>query len=77
MVAQAKSTVKVATYNLRMDTKNHGIFWPNRKELVKNMVKTYDFDIFKFLRRVQTHMLDGVNEVGGYTCFGGRTRGWF
>ena len=71
VVAQTKSTVKVATYNLRMDTEKDGEnAWPNRKELVKGMVKTYDFDIFGTQEGFK-HMLDGVNEVGGYTCFGG------
>lgn len=65
-----KCAMKIATYNLRMDTESDGQnAWPNRKELVKNLVKAYNFDIFGTQEGFK-HMLDGVNEVGGYTYFG-------
>ena len=39
-------SMKVATYNLRMDTEKDGQnAWPNRKELVKELIVKYDFDI--------------------------------
>ncbi len=39
--------LRVATYNLRMNTPNDGPdAWPHRKELVKSLVRYYDFDVF-------------------------------
>ena len=39
-------SMKVATYNLRMDTEKDGQnAWPNRKELVKELIVKYDFDL--------------------------------
>ena len=64
-------SMKVATYNLRMDTEKDGQnAWPNRKELVKELIVKYDFDIFGTQEGFK-HMLDGVSEIGSYTCLGG------
>lgn len=39
--------LRVATYNLRYDNADDGTnAWPNRKEMVKNLVRYHDFDIF-------------------------------
>ncbi|MDU0371054.1 endonuclease/exonuclease/phosphatase family protein [Hymenobacter endophyticus] len=39
--------LRVATYNLRLNVASDGInAWPNRKEMVKNLVKYHNFDVF-------------------------------
>ena len=51
-------SMKVATYNLRMDTEKDGQnAWPNRKELVKELIVKYDFDIHDYIN------LDILREV--------------
>ena len=42
-----RSELNVATFNLRMDTEKDGVnAWPNRKEMVKGLIRFHDFDIF-------------------------------
>ena len=42
----AKCRMQVATFNLRMDTPYDSLdAWPNRKEMVKSLVRFHDFDI--------------------------------
>lgn len=44
--AQQHATLNIATYNLRMNTERDGAnAWPQRKELVKSLVRYHDFDI--------------------------------
>jgi hypothetical protein len=39
--------LRVATYNLRPNVASDGMnAWPNRKELVKNLVRYHQFDVF-------------------------------
>ncbi len=39
--------LRVASYNLRYNNPDDGAdAWPNRKEMVKNLVQHYDFDVF-------------------------------
>ncbi|MBC6610711.1 endonuclease/exonuclease/phosphatase family protein [Hymenobacter sp. BT507] len=43
----AATPLRVATYNLRMNTASDGQnAWPNRAEMVRNLVSYYDFDVF-------------------------------
>lgn len=45
--AQSGTPLNVATYNLRYNTPNDGVnAWPNRKEMVKSLVRYHDFDVF-------------------------------
>ncbi len=65
-----KCTLNVATFNLRLDTPNDGKnAWPNRKEMVKDLVRFYDFDIMGTQEGFK-HMLDGIGELNEYTYFG-------
>lgn len=55
-----KSELRIATFNLRMDTPKDGVnAWPNRKEMVKDLVRFYDFDIFG-TQEAFKHMLDDI-----------------
>ena len=65
-----KSELNVATFNLRMDTEKDGVnAWPNRKEMVKGLIRFHDFDIFGTQEGFK-HMLDGVAELEGYAYIG-------
>ena len=65
-----KSELNVATFNLRMDTEKDGVnAWPNRKEMVKGLIRFHDFDIFGTQEGFK-HMLDGVAELDGYDYIG-------
>ncbi|MBD0256980.1 MAG: endonuclease/exonuclease/phosphatase family protein [Cytophagales bacterium] len=45
--AQQNTPLVVASYNLRYHTANDGVnAWPNRKEMVKNLVRYHAFDLF-------------------------------
>ena len=60
----------MATFNLRMDTEKDGVnAWPNRKEMVKGLIRFHDFDIFGTQEGFK-HMLDGVAELEGYAYIG-------
>jgi endonuclease/exonuclease/phosphatase family metal-dependent hydrolase len=44
---KATAPLRVATYNLRLNVASDGVnAWPNRKEMVKNLVRYHDFDVF-------------------------------
>ncbi len=46
-MAQEKADMRVASYNLRLNTASDGKnAWPNRKEMVKALILFHDFDIF-------------------------------
>lgn len=65
-----KAEITVASFNLRMDTKNDGDNqWSNRKELVKSLIRFHDFDIFG-VQEAFKHMLDGIAELKEYDYIG-------
>ncbi|MDD3787237.1 MAG: endonuclease/exonuclease/phosphatase family protein [Petrimonas sp.] len=65
-----QTIVNVATFNLRMDTKNDGDdAWPHRKEMVKELVRFHNFDIFGTQEGFK-HQLDGILELGNYAYVG-------
>jgi len=65
--------LRVATYNLRYNTASDGAdAWPNRKELVKNLVQHYDFDVFGVQEGLRGQLND-VAELPAY-AFVGRGR---
>ena len=45
--SRSNSPLIVATYNLRYDNPKDGVnIWPNRKEMVKDLIRFHEFDIF-------------------------------
>jgi len=67
---QLSTKLTVATFNLRMDTPNDGLdAWPNRKEMVKNLIAYHDFDIFG-VQEAFLHMITGVLELPNYDYLG-------
>lgn len=65
-----KCALNIATFNLRMDTSSDGVnAWPNRKEMVKGLVRFHDFDIFGTQEGFK-HMLDGIAELSEYAYIG-------
>lgn len=63
-------TLRVATFNIRMDTPDDGEdAWPNRKELVKALIRFHDFDIFG-VQEAFRHQLDDLTDLEQYVCIG-------
>lgn len=68
--SKIRNELTIATFNLRMDTPNDGKnAWPNRKEMVKGLIRFHDFDIFGTQEGFK-HMLDGIAELEGYAYIG-------
>lgn len=45
--AQKNTPIRVASYNIRYNTAQDGVnAWPNRKEMVKSLVRYHGFDLF-------------------------------
>ena len=74
--ANGNSTLNIASFNLRMDTPKDSLnAWPNRKEMVKGLIRFHDFDIFGTQEGFK-HMLDGIAELDSYAYIGvGRDNG--
>ncbi|MDR2036284.1 MAG: endonuclease/exonuclease/phosphatase family protein [Bacteroidales bacterium] len=69
--AQKKQEIRVASYNLRMDTSRDGInAWPNRKDHVNALILYHDFDIFG-TQEGFIHQLKDILETGIYSYSGG------
>jgi len=65
--------LRIATYNLRYNNAGDGLdAWPNRKEMVKNLVRHYDFDVFGTQEALRGQLND-VAELPEY-AFVGRGR---
>lgn len=63
-------TLKVATFNLRMDTPNDGEnSWSHRKEMVKGLIRFHDFDVFGTQEGFK-HQLDDILELSNYAYVG-------
>lgn len=63
-------TLNVATFNLRMDTPRDGKnAWPNRKEMVKGLIRFHDFDICGTQEGFK-HQLEGILELANYGYVG-------
>ncbi|GLU51993.1 endonuclease/exonuclease/phosphatase family protein [Dyadobacter frigoris] len=68
--AQKTSTINIASYNLRYDNKGDGInAWPNRKEMVKGLVRFHEFDIFG-TQEVLINQLHDVAELTEFAFLG-------
>ncbi len=67
---KGEAGLNVATFNLRMDTKSDGEnAWPNRKEMVKGLVRFHDFDVFGTQEGFQ-HQLMEILELKNYDYVG-------
>lgn len=67
---EVKTTFVAASFNVRMDTPKDSInAWPNRKELVKALIRFHDFDIFG-VQEAFRHQLNGILELTDYACIG-------
>ena len=66
-LAQKKTAqLRVATYNLRMNTASDGTdAWPNRKEMVKSLVRYHDFDVFG----TQEGFRDQLNDIAELSAY--------
>ena len=68
--AQKKTEIRVASYNLRMDTPADGInSWTNRRENVKALVLYHDFEIIG-TQEGFVHQLKNLCEMPGYAHIG-------
>ncbi len=62
--------IKVASYNLRMDTPRDSLnAWPHRKENVKALLQYHDFDIVG-TQEGFIHQLNDLCEIPAYAYFG-------
>ncbi|QJX45813.1 endonuclease/exonuclease/phosphatase family protein [Hymenobacter taeanensis] len=62
--------LRVATYNLRLNVASDGQnAWPNRKEMVKNLVRYHNFDVFGTQEGFRGQLND-VAELPEYTFVG-------
>ena len=66
-VAFAHTTLNVATYNLRLNVASDGAnAWPQRREMVKSLVRYHEFDVFATQEGLpgQIDDLAGMEEYG-------------
>lgn len=60
---EEKTTYKIASYNLRMDTEKDSLnAWPNRKDMVNSLIVYHDFDIMG-TQEGFTHQLKDISEI--------------
>lgn len=72
IVASAQNTneLKVASYNIRMDTDRDGVnAWPNRKDFVKHLIQYHDLDIIG-TQEGFVHQIEDLMEIPGYAYYG-------
>lgn len=64
------TSLRVASFNLRLDTPNDGAdAWPNRKEMVKGLIRFHGLDIIGTQEGFK-HQLDDILELGNYAYVG-------
>ena len=67
---KAAVPLRIATFNLRLNVASDGPdAWPNRKELVKNLVRYHSFDVFGTQEGFRGQ-LDGIAELPEYAFVG-------
>ncbi|TGD78949.1 endonuclease/exonuclease/phosphatase family protein [Hymenobacter wooponensis] len=67
---KAPQPLRVATYNLRLNVASDGVnAWPNRKEMVKSLVRYHNFDVFGTQEGFRGQLNDVV-ELPEYTFVG-------
>lgn len=65
-----ESSFNIASFNLRMDTPNDGEnAWPNRKEMVKGLIRFHEIDIVGIQEGFK-HQLDDILELEEYAYVG-------
>lgn len=65
-----ESSFNIASFNLRMDTPNDGEnAWPNRKEMVKGLIRFHEMDIVGIQEGFK-HQLDDILELEEYAYVG-------
>ncbi|MFT4032640.1 MAG: endonuclease/exonuclease/phosphatase family protein [Siphonobacter sp.] len=70
VAAQKNIPLTIATYNLRYNNPGDGVnAWPNRKEMVKELVQFHDFDIFGTQEALIGQLKD-ITELQEYAFFG-------
>ena len=68
--AEDKEVLKIATFNLRMDTPSDGEnAWPHRKDMVNDLVCFYGFDLFG-TQEGFTHQLNDILRLSDYRFIG-------
>lgn len=66
-----ETTFNLSSFNLRMDTPSDGEnAWPNRKEMVKGLIRFHELDIIGTQEGFK-HQLDDILELGNYAYVGG------
>lgn len=76
----AQTNIRVATFNLRMDTPKDSLnAWPNRKDFVNHLIQYHDFDIIGTQEGFY-HQLQDISRLKDYTFYGsgrddGKTNG--
>ncbi|MCE7057287.1 endonuclease/exonuclease/phosphatase family protein [Algoriphagus sp. AGSA1] len=69
-LGQKNTELKVASYNLRMDTPRDSMnAWPHRKENVKALIQYHDFDIVG-TQEAFIHQLNDLLEMPGFAFVG-------
>ena len=74
--AEDKEVLKIATFNLRMDTPSDGEnAWFHRKDMVNDLIRFYGFDLFG-TQEGFTHQLNDILRLSDYRFIGvGRDEG--
>ena len=68
--AEDKEVLKIATFNLRMDTPSDGEkAWFHRKDMVNDLIRFYGFDLFG-TREGFTHQLNDILRLSDYRFIG-------
>jgi endonuclease/exonuclease/phosphatase family metal-dependent hydrolase len=67
----AAQTVKVMTYNIRLDTESDGVNqWKNRTEKVYSLIRKYNPDVFGVQEALHNQMMDLRNNLSDYDFVG-------
>ena len=68
--AEDKEVLKIATFNLRMDTPSDGEnAWFHRKDMVNDLIRFYGFDLFG-TQEGFTHQLNDILRLSDYRFIG-------
>jgi endonuclease/exonuclease/phosphatase family metal-dependent hydrolase len=69
-VAQPTNSLRVASYNLRYNTPNDGEnAWPNRSEMVKNLIRYHKIDLFGTQEGLRGQLTD-IAQLPGWAFVG-------
>ena len=69
-IAEDKEVLKIATFNLRMDTPSDGEnAWFHRKDMVNDLIRFYGFDLFG-TQEGFTHQLNDILRLSDYRFIG-------